>query len=197
MKHYQVLCSRHSEAEACEWRCPGVRMVIPWTQADRRTRAWSVLDAASIFCGRSFPLRRGPSDPLLRRSSRRLHPAQDAGLRATSRTLPWCPWEQGPPFPQLCRVLSCFLLRPLHKQPRSCACRERQTVMLTTISGPSARGAGFWKARAQPRCCFPATPGALRQAACFASQRSSALACRQSRRGTVRSHARYCLTEPH
>ena len=150
----------------------------------------------AFFCGRSYPLRRGPSDPLLRRSSQRLHPAQDAGLRATSRTLPRCPWEQGPPFPELCGVLSCFLLRPLHKQPRSCACRERQAVKLTTISGPSARGAGFCKARAQPRCCFPATRGALRQAACFASQRSSALACRQSHRGTVRSRARY-PTDPH
>ena len=93
----------------------------------------------AFFCGRSYPLRRGPSDPLLRRSSRRPHPAQDAPPQATSRTLPRCPWEQGPPFPELCGVFSCFLLRPLHKQPRRYACRERRAFLLTINSGPSAR----------------------------------------------------------
>ena len=38
-----------------------------------------------------------------------MHPAQDAGLKVTSRTLPRCPREQGPPFSELYGVFFCFL----------------------------------------------------------------------------------------
>ena len=130
-------CSQAPAAEACELDVPGHSNSCPVDTggpADPRVeRLWR---RKYFFCGRSYPLRRGPSDPLLRRSSQRLHPAQGAGLSATSRTLPRCPCEQCPPFPQLCRVLSCFLQRPLHKQPRRYACRERRVVPLTIKFGP-------------------------------------------------------------
>ena len=37
------------------WTCPSIRIVAPWTQADRRTCVWSVLDDASILLWSLLP----------------------------------------------------------------------------------------------------------------------------------------------
>ena len=37
------------------WTCPGIKTYAPWTQADRRTRVWSVLGAAGIFLWSLLP----------------------------------------------------------------------------------------------------------------------------------------------
>ena len=107
------------------WTCPNIRIVAPWTQADRRTRIWSAWAPQAYFCGRSYPLRRGPSDPLLRSSSRWLRPAQNVGLRATSRALLRCPREQGPPFPNSVECFPAF----------SCALFTSSPVAMRAVSG--------------------------------------------------------------
>ena len=50
----------HPQPRRASWTFPGIRIVAPWTQRDRRTRVWSVLGAASIFLWSLLPAQARP-----------------------------------------------------------------------------------------------------------------------------------------